>query len=111
MKHSAHEGTPQIGLQAMATGTPIIGSNVGGIPEIVEADRNGLIVPPSDAEALADGMVAALDHREASGKRAVAGLAAVRKSHSHDHMLDRLEGIYRRHIKKDGGAHPGQPCS
>ena len=31
-----HEGIPQIGLQSLACGTPVIGSNVGGIPEIIK---------------------------------------------------------------------------
>ncbi len=40
-----HEGVPQIGLQALATKTPVIGSDVGGIPEIIRPGETGRIFP------------------------------------------------------------------
>jgi glycosyltransferase involved in cell wall biosynthesis len=49
------EGTPNGIIEAMAHGIPIIASNVGGIPDIVDAD-SGILVPPGDAAALADAM-------------------------------------------------------
>jgi glycosyltransferase involved in cell wall biosynthesis len=39
--------------EALASGLPVIGTNVGGIPELVEHGRNGVLVPPRDPEALA----------------------------------------------------------
>src|SRR5207247_919803 len=51
---SLHEGIPQIALQALATQTPVIGSNVGGIPTIIRPDQTGRLVPPGDFAALAD---------------------------------------------------------
>ncbi len=40
--------------EAMSFGLPIIATNAGGIPELVEHEENGLLVPPNDADALAD---------------------------------------------------------
>ena len=37
----------------MAVGTPVLATNVGGVPEIVEDGRNGLLVPPNDPKAMA----------------------------------------------------------
>lgn len=51
------EGLPLVLIEAMALGKPVIASGVAGIPELVEAGFNGILVPPSDVEALADGMV------------------------------------------------------
>ena len=48
-----NEGVPQSLVQAMFAETPIVGSDVGGIPEIVSHRQTGLLVPPSDPEALA----------------------------------------------------------
>jgi glycosyltransferase involved in cell wall biosynthesis len=47
------DGLPNVLLEAMAAGSAIIASQVGGIPDVVETERNGLLVPPGDAPALA----------------------------------------------------------
>jgi rhamnosyl/mannosyltransferase len=41
-------------VEAMASGRPIIGTNIGGTPQVIEEGKNGLLVPPSDPAALAD---------------------------------------------------------
>ena len=46
----ANEGVPQSLLQAMAMARPVIGTTCGGIPEIVEKESNGLLVPPKDSD-------------------------------------------------------------
>jgi len=43
-------------LEAMASGTPVIATNVGGIPEIVSHGRNGLLVPPANGHTLCEAM-------------------------------------------------------
>jgi glycosyltransferase involved in cell wall biosynthesis len=48
------ENGPTIALEAQAVGTPVIGSVIGAIPEIVTDGRNGRLFPPGDASALAD---------------------------------------------------------
>jgi glycosyltransferase involved in cell wall biosynthesis len=50
---SISEGVPKVLLEAMARGLPVIASNVGGIPNIVEQDVNGILVAPGDAGELA----------------------------------------------------------
>src|SRR5262249_60178845 len=58
------EGTSQVILQALAIGTPVVGSNVGGIPELVRNCETGRLVPPGDSAALADAILAALREPE-----------------------------------------------
>jgi len=55
------EGLPMVALEAMQLGVPVIGSNVGGIPEIVREGVNGFLFPPKNAMALADCVQRLLD--------------------------------------------------
>lgn len=50
------DGIPNVLLEAMATGLPVVSTNVGGISELVEHDRNGLLVPEKDPLALANAL-------------------------------------------------------
>jgi glycosyltransferase involved in cell wall biosynthesis len=50
---SAWENLPHTLLEALAVGTPVIATTVGGIPEIVVDGENGLLVPPRDVDAIA----------------------------------------------------------
>jgi glycosyltransferase involved in cell wall biosynthesis len=70
------EGMPLFVLECMATGTPVVATNVGGLPEIVENDRTGLLVPPRDPAALAAGISALLADPERG--RLLAATAAER---------------------------------
>src|SRR5690554_3011365 len=62
---SAHEGLPNVVMEALAAGLPVVATDVGGVRELVEEGISGFVVPPSDSEALAKGMadMMALDTR------------------------------------------------
>jgi len=47
-------------LEALATGVPVVGSNTGGLPEVVDHGVNGFLAPPGDVEAMAAGALALL---------------------------------------------------
>lgn len=93
---TAHEGIPQIGLQALGTKTPVVGSDVGGTPEIIRPGITGRIFPSSDAGALAQAIRDTLEQREETLRMVEEGRASVEAARSLDTMLDQLETIYRR---------------
>ena len=63
---SRSEGMPQSLLEACAAGVPVIAARVGGIPEVIEHERTGLLVETGDAKALADGLLQLLGSPERS---------------------------------------------
>ncbi|MBM3882350.1 MAG: glycosyltransferase family 4 protein [Verrucomicrobia bacterium] len=93
-----HEGIPQIGLQALATKTPVVGSNVGGIPAVIQPGLTGRIFPAGDAAALADALRDTLADPTATRAMCDRGRAHVEARHSLRHMLDELESVYRRYL-------------
>ena len=61
---SLMEGLGLVILEGMYFGVPIIASRVGGIPELIEDGKNGLLIPPADAEALYEAMYKMACHPE-----------------------------------------------
>ena len=54
---SVEEPLGLVALEALAAGTPVVASEVGGLPEIIEPGRHGLLVPPRDPQALAEAVI------------------------------------------------------
>jgi glycosyltransferase involved in cell wall biosynthesis len=70
---SHSEGSPNVVLEAMSAGLPVVAASVGGVPEIVENGKTGILVPPRDPGAMADGLKHLLqseDSRERMGAAA-----------------------------------------
>lgn len=59
---SLSEPIGMVTLEAMATGLPVIGTNTGGTPELLDHGSAGVLVPPADPQALADAIVWCRDH-------------------------------------------------
>lgn len=56
---SLNEGNPTVMFESLGCGKPFIGTNVGGIPEIITSDQYGLVVQPRDPQGLADAILRA----------------------------------------------------
>ena len=61
---SRSEGLPRVVIEAFSRGRPVVGAAAGGIPDLVEPGRNGSLVEPDDATALADALVRVLGDPE-----------------------------------------------
>lgn len=55
------EGIPTVLMEAMATGLPVVSTDVMGVPELVEHERSGLLVPPARADLLAHALLRLID--------------------------------------------------
>jgi glycosyltransferase involved in cell wall biosynthesis len=91
---SLSEGLPLALLEAMFAGKAIVASAVGGIPEVITSERDGLLVPPSDPPALASALGRLL---ASPALRATLGRAAKERAASHfsiAHMTDDYERLY-----------------
>jgi glycosyltransferase involved in cell wall biosynthesis len=95
---SFHEAIPQSGLQALATGVPVVASDVGGIPSIIQNGITGRLVPMQNAPALAAAIRDTLEQREKTQALCAEGRKLIESQHSLEVMLDRLDAIYRQHL-------------
>ena len=82
-------------VEAMACGTPVVGSAVGGIPHVVTDGANGLLVPPGDAPALAAACRRILTDPRLADRLAEAGLARVQQDFSWPVLTDRYLQLFR----------------
>jgi len=88
------EAMSQVVPQALAIGTPVIGTTVGGTPELVRDGHNGRLVPPADAPALARAIVELLDDPARARAMAQRGQAEVLAQHSLEAAMARTVDVY-----------------
>jgi glycosyltransferase involved in cell wall biosynthesis len=96
---SLHEGMGSAIIDAMDFSLPVVATDVDGIPDIVDQEVTGLLVPPKDAEALADAFLKV--YRDADLRRSM-GLAGKERARlfSPDRMADRYLELYRPFLAK-----------
>jgi len=82
-------------LEGLACGIPVVASRVGGIPELIDEGRTGLLVRPADPEALGRALLSALNDDSLQGQAATGGPAAVARHHTWNAVSERLQSIYR----------------
>jgi glycosyltransferase involved in cell wall biosynthesis len=93
---SLGEGFGMVALEAMERGRPVIASAVGGLPEIVDDGRTGLLVPPSDADALAAAIRALAGDVVRAAAFGAAGRERALTAFSQERCTERTAELYRR---------------
>lgn len=74
---SLYEGLPNVVLEALAVGTPVIASRVSGIPEIIEDEKDGLLVQPADAGSLGAAIARILADKDLRARLSESGLIKI----------------------------------
>jgi glycosyltransferase involved in cell wall biosynthesis len=100
---SAWEGLPNALMEAMAEGKPIVTTRVGGVLELVEDGVTGIIVPPRDPIALADGMLRVT--RMTAGERTTMGdrgRSQMQDSFGLEGIASRWETLFRDTLRSAG---------
>lgn len=89
-----YEGFPTVLLEAMSHGLPIVCSHIGGLPEIVEDGKTGLLYEPGNADNLANCIKTLWYNPDLCAKLGEAGRQKMREKYDAEHLLDKLLGIY-----------------
>jgi L-malate glycosyltransferase len=92
---SLNEGIPMSLLEAMALGRPVVASDVGGIPEVIQDRVNGRLVPPGDDEALAAACLELAGDRELARTMGARARQTIEESFSHERCGAALLNIYQ----------------
>lgn len=92
-----YEAQPRVILESYSAGVPVLASRIGGLAELVENDRSGLLLPPGDPVAWAAGATRLLND-EVSERMGARALALWGDRYSPEHGLTDLEASYRQAI-------------
>jgi len=89
---SIWDNLPCVVIEAMASGLPVLATRTGGIPELINDDGLGILVPPADSEALAVALNSMLDRFNHYDRHAIARVA---QQYSYEHIGATLHSIYQ----------------
>ncbi|MBD3306530.1 glycosyltransferase [candidate division KSB3 bacterium] len=99
---SLWEGLPNAMLEAMAMKLPVVASAVGDIPNVIEHQRTGFLIPPQNPHALAETVLGVLRHPEAASKIGHAGHDLIRRQFSLESVVTQTERLYDQLIERKG---------
>jgi len=95
-----NEATSQVIPQAMLMGIPVIASTAGGLTEVVDHGRTGLLVPPGDPQAIKEAVLENYFHPDRAEARAKAAREAALKNWTFQAMIDKTEEVYFRLLRR-----------
>lgn len=91
---------PRAIVQAQATGTPVVATQIGGIPEVIRDGETGFLVPPRDLDALTEPVIRLLKDVELREKLGQAARESTSESFTVEAMVDAIENVYDQLIEE-----------
>lgn len=98
---SIEEPLGMVAIESMAAGTPVIASQVGGLPEIVKQNVNGILVPPRDPQAIAEALIAMAMDRQLRNRMGATGQAQVFHQFDPVRLTGQVIDVYEKAIGKN----------
>lgn len=95
LENGDRDGIPNVMVEAMACGVPVVTTDVSGIPEIIRHDENGLLVKPDDPVALADSLERIYLDKSLAARLSLSGSETVKKRFSGDVSVRRLAALFQ----------------
>jgi len=89
-------------MEAMAMCIPTISTYISGIPELIEHERSGLLVPPRDPRALADALQRVLQDKELGERLRKNGRRQVQAEFNIQNNASQLAGLFEGYLKANG---------
>ena len=81
-------------IEGMATGKPVIATNQGGVPEIIEDGISGILIPPKNSPLMAKAIIDLIINREKAGRIGLAARKKVKEKFSIEGNVKKTEGLY-----------------
>jgi glycosyltransferase involved in cell wall biosynthesis len=97
---SNNEGTPFSAIEAMAASVPVVGTRVGGMPDLIREGTTGVLVPPRDAAAMSAALVSLLSDPNGRRRMGEAARADVEQRFTIARMLNETHALYEDCLRK-----------
>jgi glycosyltransferase involved in cell wall biosynthesis len=101
-KNGDRDGIPNVLVESLAMGVPAISTNVSAIPELILNKKTGLVVPPSDSDEMADGILHLLNDNALRQKVIQEGQSYVREDFDNKELTAKLGSIFQQEMDKHG---------
>jgi glycosyltransferase involved in cell wall biosynthesis len=105
---SLSEGSPNVVLEGMAAGVPVVAMRVGGVPEVVEDGVSGFLVDTGDAPGLSNAVLRLLNDADRAREMGVKSRAIAVENYDINRVVARVEDVFSSLLERAGGPAGGR---